>query len=1220
MIMSEFKMTFGPEWLRALAGGDTNTETQSKSVAVKRFKLADFRYGREEMLALFSEAVKMPKSLQDFGDVIVQETQCQPLSFIPMTEEEERCQVAGVNSQVVLRMTGRGAPIRGRGAIRGSRGRGRGEGQPGTYRTLSNDESGYSNQRDQYTRRPWTEGARGGSTERISGRGEPPGVRGGLEPRPRLPSDRGGATTEREPWRSISQEEDDGGGWRISGQRSWRKGSADASRNWRSDKSKDEDNENSQRRSWNRASSTSGLPEWCDDDVEQDVGTFDSSGQFKSLRSADDPASKTGKDDTTEPVFEDYDAGSNKVEATGKRKNDFGGTINYMDSGVKSEKEGATANKASRESSSELESQASYNLNTSSSVSLETEQRTEKRLKELLSSNPVKSPTKSITPGHISVSELEKEFSSVNTKESNSRINENARKVDDLTIDDVRSVQHDMRKILAESHSKAFPRANDHDENVPNIEDDIKNLIDKLDDEIDNINPTNQMAPQQPDTNDCNVLDPSIIFAKKAEPGGLIKGMQAWIYRDPQGEIQGPFSCEEMLEWFKAGYFTMELLVRRVCDEIFLPLGDIIKLWNRVPFQPGPEPPSITSQVYAAQLARRQQGDHLTRRQQGDHLARRQQEEYQRITSQQRKVQQQRQQIEQHELRILQQMKEQQQFNEMQQRPHNLNFPEDVSIWGESPTPSPNLASTPWTPTSSHPDPVMWNNANLPNAKLEHHRSSEKIGAKSEPDIAQSTSEAREDAGIKAWKTNGTAGSTSPADSDIKQGEEYDAAVEDRTKVGQGSKKVKEKKKKQDGEKKKEDRDKQQRQDEEAQRTQEILEKQQQEFLAAQRKKEDEEREHQMNVEMQQRQLKQQQHMLHQMKQRQLLVQQQQKQNRQERIQQEQRRQNMNEAHTWNIPSTSSAPSLAEIQRLEEERQMLIHEKMKQIQAHEQQLQQQQQRAAAGWTEKGGPPVMSLRQIQEEESRKLLAMSRNQHHQPLNTQQPRMSHGLPNASVWTKSASSPANFGAYDNLFWDDVMTRSSSMQESSQFSKGSSKPRVVSDSAFPTLNVTSKQNKKSKDEEVVHRLFQQTNPCDDFVHWVNKNMPGIARYVDVPTFVSFLQEIESPYEVNEYIRSYFGEFGNAEKFAKEFLEWNRRNRKQRSPQSTTPTTNSEAAVSSGYDVISPEGDDPNGRRKKHKKRMQKVSPNLLGFSCNANPDMVNRGEIQSAMDAWSTK
>ena len=38
---------------------------------------------------------------------------------------------------------------------------------------------------------------------------------------------------------------------------------------------------------------------------------------------------------------------------------------------------------------------------------------------------------------------------------------------------------------------------------------------------------------------DCNIADPSIVCAKKAEPGVLIKGMQDWIYRDPQGEIQG---------------------------------------------------------------------------------------------------------------------------------------------------------------------------------------------------------------------------------------------------------------------------------------------------------------------------------------------------------------------------------------------------------------------------------------------------------------------------------------------------------------------------------------------------------------------------------------------------------------------------------------------------------------------------------------------------------
>ncbi len=52
----------------------------------------------------------------------------------------------------------------------------------------------------------------------------------------------------------------------------------------------------------------------------------------------------------------------------------------------------------------------------------------------------------------------------------------------------------------------------------------------------------------------------------------------------------------------------------------------------------------------------------------------------------------------------------------------------------------------------------------------------------------------------------------------------------------------------------------------------------------------------------------------------------------------------------------------------------------------------------------------------------------------------------------------------------------------------------------------------------------------------------------------------------------------------------------------------------------SPEGDDPSGRKKKQKKKMQKVNPSLLGFSCNPDPGLLNRGEIQSAMDAWNLK
>ena len=36
----------------------------------------------------------------------------------------------------------------------------------------------------------------------------------------------------------------------------------------------------------------------------------------------------------------------------------------------------------------------------------------------------------------------------------------------------------------------------------------------------------------------------------------------------------GPFQSKDMNGWFDAGYFTMDLMVKRVCDTIMLPLGE----------------------------------------------------------------------------------------------------------------------------------------------------------------------------------------------------------------------------------------------------------------------------------------------------------------------------------------------------------------------------------------------------------------------------------------------------------------------------------------------------------------------------------------------------------------------------------------------------------------------------------------------------------------------
>ncbi|PGH06227.1 hypothetical protein AJ80_08196 [Polytolypa hystricis UAMH7299] len=73
-----------------------------------------------------------------------------------------------------------------------------------------------------------------------------------------------------------------------------------------------------------------------------------------------------------------------------------------------------------------------------------------------------------------------------------------------------------------------------------------------------------------------------------------------WIYRDPQGNIQGPWSGLEMHDWFKAGFFTAELQVKKLEDAEYEPLAQLVRRIgnSREPFlvpqigvPHGPEPP-----------------------------------------------------------------------------------------------------------------------------------------------------------------------------------------------------------------------------------------------------------------------------------------------------------------------------------------------------------------------------------------------------------------------------------------------------------------------------------------------------------------------------------------------------------------------------------------------------------------------------------------------------
>lgn len=50
-----------------------------------------------------------------------------------------------------------------------------------------------------------------------------------------------------------------------------------------------------------------------------------------------------------------------------------------------------------------------------------------------------------------------------------------------------------------------------------------------------------------------------------------------WIYRDPQGNIQGPWTGLEMHDWFKAGFFSPDLQIKKLEDLEFEPLAQLVR-------------------------------------------------------------------------------------------------------------------------------------------------------------------------------------------------------------------------------------------------------------------------------------------------------------------------------------------------------------------------------------------------------------------------------------------------------------------------------------------------------------------------------------------------------------------------------------------------------------------------------------------------------------------
>ncbi|WAR14782.1 GGYF2-like protein [Mya arenaria] len=754
-----------------------------------------------------------------------------------------------------------------------------------------------------------------------------------------------------------------------------------------------------------------------------------------------------------------------------------------------------------------------------------------------------------------------------------------------------------------------------------------------------------------------------------------------WFYRDPQGDLQGPFNSTEMAEWFSAGYFTMNLQVRRGCDEVFSPLGELIKHWGRVPFLPGQWPAPLLKAAASPEPATQPQAPATaTPPQQAnwaeniaapqDHQQLLQQYMQQQIQQQQQQQQQQmlmRQiQLQQQVQQIVSQLQENGQFKALppiQQQQMALQI---LAKQGALATPPPSQPQK-LSPRSSEA-PMAVSSAS-PISQVSYNRSV------STPNTSQASP-----LPASIWDIDPStiasmpAGGISAADLEAqlkKLEEERLRAEEEKRKYeeAQRAMQIEEQRIRQmEEEKRKFEKDQiarqleEQRIRQEEQLQQRMMEEEEgRRIEAEQTQREEMERQREMNRQQEiqkaqesQRQresdeaLRQQQASVIRQQQEEALRKQQQDALR--KLQKEQLANMQLPSHAqWASQSGGSqsggGKSLLEIQQQEEQERMEREElQRKQMEVQRQQMMtlQQQQQQQKSWTATVSPKASnkSLLEIQEEQARQL---ERERQKRDENQQIAAKNMSLGAASVWGSSPASGnwANEGAWGAAlkqaqgnsgpglgFWDDAIITSGpvkkqsakqSKQQTGEFpALGGKKP----DKARNSAPNKPKPSKSKKEEEAVQRLFQTQPSEDDFTQWCKYQLNSMATSVDIPTFIAFLQEVESPYEVHDYIRSYLGENKASEEFGKAFLEKRSQYRNKTRPAQPVDSIWGPAPAVTPRELrqAPPCNDDAQKSKasKKKKNKMMKVDASILGFTVHAAPDRIV-GEIET-VEASTTR
>ncbi|KAH8384902.1 hypothetical protein KR200_000948 [Drosophila serrata] len=611
-------MKFGPEWLRNMSaepsGGSTSTtynvnaaggvNMATSASASRNFLFPEYRYGREEMLSLFDRNCLLPQILPSFKKLFVEKVQY-PLALTPSSEEDSNPNPMGNSSRPAwLQRSSSGFGSSSRGTGRGGavdRGRMRGK---SVYHSIYQRPSGVFDENSTATsamnikpaERNWidrngtgdsinsntstaTSGGGGGSCGILDWNGTP-----SSSPRKEFASHHH-RNTNMENWRRMRNEDGSGDGPVVASSGSdmaagWRSGGGGNnsfgtnSHRWGRSTSWREDDSNGESQPTNvimhRSISTVGSVSIDRERKQTGIGTAHSSVRVstsgvKSSQLWTGVEAAVNDDNLPEWAMENPSEVGGSFDSSGA----FHGTDHNDVAIIKNTPETADAEieaKIIKDSSSDKESE---------------------NIQENCLNVKLK---KRDSEDKCDVTAIDQTI--IHGTDISDRIKEVAVEVEKLIMDDDNNLNSGNSQRFAAAELIMESKTN-NESPTSGEELSAKSLLQNTPfPEPINLSHLQRHQPQhlhqQPTPQHFSLLPPgqSLHHHHSHLMNSLSSNLNdLWFYRDPQTNVQGPFSALEMTEWYRAGYFNENLFVRRFADNRFRPLGELIKFCHgNMPF------------------------------------------------------------------------------------------------------------------------------------------------------------------------------------------------------------------------------------------------------------------------------------------------------------------------------------------------------------------------------------------------------------------------------------------------------------------------------------------------------------------------------------------------------------------------------------------------------------------------------------------------------------